>query len=242
MTESTQPTTFNPRAHELLEAFIAQGFCDGAGKNGEVCIMQAINLAERGLSDAKGIGDITDTADCVATAAREFAIRMNDAAGYYWYGGGWSSKAARGKGLAKLAHALLGSRGVDAAAWKRAVARRFIMEILPIAARKLAELKRYEPSKSALLGAARRVEEEGTREAARAVGDAARAARREADSRPPAVADAVADAAAADAVAWLVKYREAYAPQRDAILTRCANIAADELEISKAARDAKVSA
>src|SRR5262245_16169547 len=110
--------TLDPRAHDLLDGLLSHGLCRGTGTNaaGTFCVMEAINLAERGLSARKGMRDITDSASCVAESCRRVAIRLNDASGYYWFSYGWSSDAARAKGLTKLAHALLGSHGIDEAA------------------------------------------------------------------------------------------------------------------------------
>src|SRR5689334_9547396 len=107
------PITFpDTTIHRVFDHLLAKGLKSGAGNahaDGEYCVMQAINLAENGLTPGKGIREITDDASCVADRPRRLAIRLNDRP--------WSSNEARAAGLRELGHALIGSKGINETAW-----------------------------------------------------------------------------------------------------------------------------
>ena len=91
MTALTFPDT---TIHRVFDSLLAKGLCHGTGAAhglGDYCILQALQLAERGLTPSKGIRDITDTATCVADRPRKLAIRLNDRAWSRTRRGRWAS-------------------------------------------------------------------------------------------------------------------------------------------------------
>lgn len=73
-----------------LPRFFDNGLSSGVkNDDGQVCVMAAIMAVEHGLGPD---GIVTDTADCVGSAVRAFAIRLNDAA--------WSSPSAHSAAFA----------------------------------------------------------------------------------------------------------------------------------------------
>jgi len=165
--------------HRVLDSLLSKGLCSGTGDAKEIghyCIVQAINLAENGLTPSKGIRTITDEATCVAARVRRFAIRLNDR--------NWSANEARAEGMRALGHALIGSAGIDEQAWADQLGRRYIVKALPEILTALSKLKYYAPDAEALLSAARRCQEEGTRDAARFARHVGYAARSTDAARP----------------------------------------------------------
>jgi hypothetical protein len=125
-----------------------------------------------------------DDPACVARAVRSLKICLNDK--------NWSSKAARAKGLRRLALAQLGSAGVvDDHEFAKRVAELAIRKCVPAALRSAASIQKDPAHKSAMLQAASRCEKEGSREAAIEGKNAAYAA-----SAASAAAAAAANAAA----------------------------------------------
>ena len=212
----------DPAVRERFEEIVSRGLCSGLKSYDSVCIMGAVNIAARGLSFEKGIADVTDSADCASPRASRFAILLNDKS--------WSSKQVRAAGLRNLGLALLGSKGIDEDAWARNFCARFIKEILPITFRRVASLKAFEGDTIVgELQAAADTFAAGTPDVARAAAEVARKAREIAWRIRQKHLRTYADAAAAAAF-WVLS-----SPERDGVLTRIANIAAEELEFAKAA-------
>jgi hypothetical protein len=107
-------------ASRVLE-IVDKGLAFGMGKqvSGEMCVEAAVCYA-LGLPHG-------DNPPCVGDAVREFKIRLNDAS--------WSSKAARAKGLRRVAVAQLGSDTIDQGAFARIVALETVRQVLPKALR-----------------------------------------------------------------------------------------------------------
>ena len=183
---------------------VDQGLSKGVGTRkkgdvqGEMCVEAAVCYA-LGLEHG-------DDPGCVSAPLRALKIRLNDS--------NWSSKAARAKGLRRLALAQLGSKGhLDDKEFVRRVVDHAIRKSVPSALRIAASVIKDEKHKAALCETANRCEKEGTREAAqdaRAIArDAAAAAAAAAyaayaayAAADDAAADAYADDAAADAYAY----------------------------------------
>jgi hypothetical protein len=181
---------------------VDKGLSSGLGvrRPGEFCVEAAVCYA---LDLPHG-----DDPGCVAPALRSLKIALNDR--------NWSSRAARAKGLRRLAVAQLGSKGhLDEAEFRTRIVDLAFRKSVPAALRSAAAICKDEKHKAALCEAANRCERDGTQQAvidARAVAkaadadadaaaDAAAAAYAAADA--DADADAVADAAAdADAAAY----------------------------------------
>jgi len=203
-----------PLVRHLLETVDA-GLVHGLGKPipGQMCVEAAISFA---LGEPHGDGP-----SCVEPAVRAGKIRLNDARG-------WSSNQARAKGLRSVAIAQLGSLGVvDPKRYVTRLAELTIRQIVPIAVR--AAAKRNPKHGEALLAAALRCEQEGTRESCIAARDVARNARDAAAAAYAASADAAAAAAAyaADAAAAAAAYAAAaYAASADAAADAAAYAAA----------------
>ena len=161
-----------PMVRKLLEV-VDQGLVQGLGipEPGKLCVEAAISYA---LGEPH-----SDGPSCVEQDVRQSKIALNDAPG-------WSSDAARAKGLRAVAIAQLGSRGVvDGQRYLALLAEKVIRRIVPIAMR--AAAAKNPKHAAALEAAAVRCEQEGTLESARAAHAAAYAA----------YADAAAYAAAA---------------------------------------------
>jgi hypothetical protein len=123
--------------------------------------------------------------DVVSPALRTLKITLNDSQ--------WSSNAARTNGLKRLSVLQLGTdTGFNEMEFTKRVAEMVIRKIVPIALRKAAEIHPNENHRIALLAAADRCEQEGTKDAARAAAAAADAATYAAAA---AAARAAADAA-----------------------------------------------
>ena len=143
-----------------LTEIISHGLIAGLGSAapGHMCIEAAVCLA---------LGEpFSDSPSCVAKPDREFAININDCS--------WSSPEARAHALLPLALAQLETAGTDRTAWVKALAEGVIRKIVPMALRAAARLNPAHTS--SLEDAARRCEEEGTKEAAHAANAAAYAA------------------------------------------------------------------
>ena len=181
------------QARKVLSVIDA-GLCCGKGvpTPGQMCVEAAV---------CYGLGlPFGDDPECVEPAIRSFKISLNDR--------GWSSPAARAKGLRRIGIAQLGSRGtVDGKEFITRLAERVIRVIVPIALE--AAAVRNPKHAGALRAAGERCKAEGTKSAAYAANAAAD------------VAD-VADAAAYAAYA-------AAAAKRDEIYTLCADLAVEVL-------------
>ena len=197
-------TITEPLVRHLLETVDA-GLVHGLGKPipGQMCVEAAISFA---LGEPHGDGP-----SCVEPAVRDGKIRLNDARG-------WSSDQARAKGLRGVAIAQLGSLGVvDPKRYVTRLAELTIRQIVPIAVR--AAAKRNPKHGEALLAAALRCEQEGTRESCIAARDVARNAR--------AAAYAAAYAADADYAADAATYAADYAADAATYAADAAAAAAD---------------
>lgn len=199
-----------PIARKIL-AVVDAGLVNGKGvpEPGKMCVEAAVCFAF-GLPHG-------DDPPCVGSSVRSFKIRLNDF--------NWSSKAARAKGMRKIAVAQVGSDQIDQAKFRRLLQIGTIKKILPIALRATAqtnqkyavELERF----------AAQCETTGTKESAIEARDFCYKI-----CRGGGVAYA-ADAAAADAyaAAAYAAATEKYSPgKRDEILTISADIALDVLK------------
>lgn len=175
-------------ALKVLE-IVDQGLSNGLGnaKPGEMCVEAAVCFA-LGLPHG-------DDPKCVSPALRSLKIRLNDSH--------WSSKAARAKGLRRLAVAQLGSLGhLDDKVFAKRCAELAIRTSVPEAFRAAARIQKTPEDRDALLAAALRCEKEGTRDAALSAREVARGVRKHAAAAFAAAAYAAAAAAyAADAYA-----------------------------------------
>ena len=195
-------------AARVLEV-VDQGLSSGLGvaKPGEMCVEAAVCFA-LGLPHS-------DNPPCVGSAVRAFKIALNDSA--------WSSKAARAKGLRRLAIAQLGSDTIDQTEFATKVAIGMVNKILPIALR-AANLETH------AVACENAVDlptcEEAAEAAARAAAMAAARAAAMAAMAARAAARAAAMAEAAEAAAWAAAARE------DEILTIAAEIAVEALQDS----------
>jgi hypothetical protein len=190
----------------------------GTPTPGQMCIEAAVCYA-LGLPHG-------DDPKCVASAVQWYKITVNDSE--------WSSKAARGRGMRRVAIAQLGSDQINERRFADIVARLTIQRILPVALRAVAR-RASDPRKSTLLAAAVRCETEGTEDVAidyiRAisipVAEAVYAARRAAER---AVKENTASSAAnyaADAAKLATFVRGVNA---DRVLTMAAEIAVEALQ------------
>ncbi len=139
------------------------GLSNGVGnpKPGEMCVEAAVCYA-LGLPHG-------DDPGCVAPALRSLKIRLNDS--------NWSSKAARAKGLRRLAVAQLGSKDhLDEKEFRKRVVDYALRVSVPQALRSAASIQKDMKHKLALCEAANRCEKEGTGEAARQAKEIAYAA------------------------------------------------------------------
>ena len=185
-----------------FDAILGRGLSNGVGDPaGQMCIEAAI-CATLGL-------DHSDDPGCVASAVRRFKINLNDS--------GWSSPAARAKGLRDLGLAQLGSLGVVADAdFAAGISKRTIQVLIPKLFREL-----FQGDKE-LLAAADRCEKGGSADAADAAAYAARAAYAAARA-----ADAAAYAARAAYAAAYAAARAAYAAYAAYAADAAARAAAD---------------
>lgn len=142
-----------------LDAILDRGLSSGLGERGkQVCV-------EAALCEALGLPH-GDDPGCVATAVREYKIRLNDA--------GWSSPAARASGMRNLAIAQIGSLGtVDDVEFASRLAEKTIRVLIPALFRDL--LSDFQ----SCMEAAARCESEGT---AKAANTACALAQREAEA------------------------------------------------------------
>jgi hypothetical protein len=208
------------------------GLSEGVGKPepGQMCVEAAVCYA-LGLPHG-------DDPKCVSQALRRLKINLNDSK--------WSSNAARGRGLRRLAVAQLGSAGVlDEREFAKRCAELAVRKMVPLALRAAASIQKHATHKQKLIDAANRCEKDGTREAAlegktaaaTAAYDAADAAANAADAAYAAAnaADAAYDAAAYAAYAAANAATAAYAAAnaRDKILS---DFAEDVVQILVALR------
>ncbi len=179
------------QARKVLSVIDA-GLCYGKGvpTPGHMCVEAAV---------CYGLGlPFGDDPECVEPAIRLFKISLNDR--------GWSSPAARAKGLRRIGIAQLGSRGtVDGNEFVTRLAEKVIRVIVPIAME--AAAVRNPKHADALRAAGERCKAEGTKDAASAAASAA--------------------ANAADAAAYAAD--GASAAKRVEIYTMCADLAVDVL-------------
>jgi hypothetical protein len=162
---------------------VDQGLSSGLGvqKPGQMCVEAAVCYA-LGLPHG-------DDPQCVSPSLRSLKIRLNDSE--------WSSKAARAKGLRRLAVAQLGSKGAfDEIDFAKQLADLACRISVPIALRAAASVHKDPKHRDAMLKAADRCEISPSREAAYAAYAAADAAS--------------AATAAADAAAYSAAYAAAY--------------------------------
>jgi hypothetical protein len=142
---------------------VDKGLSSGLGirEPGEFCVEAAVCYA---LDLPHG-----DDPGCVAPALRSLKIALNDRP--------WSSRAARAKGLRRLAVAQLGSKGhLDEAEFRTRIVDLALRKSVPSALRSAASICKDEKHKAALCEAANRCERDGTQQAvidARAVAKAA---------------------------------------------------------------------
>jgi hypothetical protein len=189
----------------------------GTPKPGQMCIEAAVCYA-LGLPHG-------DDPNCVADAVKWYKITVNDS--------GWSSKAARARGMRRVAIAQLGSDQIDERRFAEIVVRLTIQRILPVALRAAAR-QASQPHKSRLRAMAVRCETEGTEDVAidyiRAisipVADVVYSARRAAEH---AVKENTRSAAnhAADAAKYAARVHGVNA---DRVLTMAAEIAVEALQ------------
>src|SRR5688572_15091398 len=142
----------NEIATKVLEDVDA-GLCHGIGNPvpGQMCVEAAVCYA-MGLPHS-------DEPSCVSPALRQLKVSVSDK--------GWSSIAARAKGLRRLALAQLGSAGaLDEVEFIGRVNRLAVTSCAARALRSAAAVQKSGEHKSALLAAAERCEREGSREAA----------------------------------------------------------------------------
>lgn len=141
-------------------ATVDAGLVKGIGepKPGAMCVEAAVCYA-MGLPHS-------DEPDCVSRAIRDLNILLNDA--------GWSSNAARAKGMRRLVLAQLGSAGaVDDVEFAKRVAELSIHMNVPAALRAAASIHPYAHHKGALVDAAIICERDGTEASARSARSAA---------------------------------------------------------------------
>ena len=178
-----------------LLSVVDAGLSSGMGKPipGQMCVEAAVCYA-LGLPHG-------DDPKCVDPVLRSLKIRLNDS--------NWSSKAARAKGLRRLAVIQLGSKGVlDQKQFAMKLADLACRTSVPIALRAAASIHKDPTHKAALLEAANRCEASPNREAAEHAKKMAQSA--SADAYASADADAYASASA-DASAYAYAYASAYA-------------------------------
>src|SRR5262245_10924531 len=131
------------RVLEVVDAGLSEGL--GEPLPGEMCVEAAVCFA---LDLPHG-----DEPQCVAPALRSLKIRLNDSR--------WSSNAARGKGLRRLAVAQLGSKDhLDEREFVRRCAELVISTCVPAALRAAASVHKDAQHRNALLAAADRCETE----------------------------------------------------------------------------------
>ena len=106
------------KVRDTVDAGLVKGM--GNPIPGQMCVEAAVNYA-MGLPHG-------DNPSCVGGTVRNFKIALNDSQG-------WTSDAARAKGLRRVAIAQLGSDKLDQAEFAKALALETIRQILPIALR-----------------------------------------------------------------------------------------------------------
>jgi hypothetical protein len=179
------------KVRDTVDAGLSHG--KGQPVPGQMCVEAAVCFA-MGLPHG-------DNPTCVAPVLRYLKIGLNDRQ--------WSSKAARAKGLRRLAVAQLGSAGhLDEQEFRRRVVDMTIRRSVPSALRSAAKVNPQHAE--ALEAAAVRCDQEGTRESARNANDVARKVRADAAAYAAYAAYAYA-AAAADAAAYAAYAAYAYA-------------------------------
>lgn len=174
-------------ARKVVEV-VDQGLCSGVGKPvpGQMCVEAAVCYAQ-GLPHG-------DSPSCVGEAVRRFKISLNDK--------GWSSNAARAKGLRRVAVAQLGSDQIDQREFAKEVALQVTKQLLPIALRAVAKLNpAHEGSlEASALACEALTAFDGVRKVAQAAQSVATAARGYALAADAAASAAYADAATRDGV------------------------------------------
>ena len=143
-------------------ATVDAGLVRGMGNPvaGEMCVEAAVCFA-LGLPHS-------DEPPCVGAAVRALKINLNDQS--------WSSNEARAKGMRRIAIAQLGSVDIDQVVFATMVAEQVIRQIVPIGLRAAASVQKKQEHKDALEEAAKRCEDEGTKDAAADAANAANAA------------------------------------------------------------------
>jgi hypothetical protein len=197
---------------------IDAGLVHGVGvqEPGKMCVEAAVCYA-LGLPHG-------DDPGCVSEPLRSLKIRLNDS--------GWSSNAARAKGLRRLGLAQLGSKdALDESEFRRRVVELAIRKCVPAALRAAASVHKDPKHRAALNAAANTCESEANRASALEARQIAAAACAAANAAACAAADAAAYAAAyayaADAAAYAANAAanaaaRAAAAKRDAALAEFA--------------------
>jgi hypothetical protein len=197
-----------------LLSVVDAGLSSGMGNPtpGQMCVEAAVCYA-LGLPHG-------DDPQCVAPTLRSLKIRLNDS--------NWSSKAARAKGLRRLAVIQLGSKGhLNGPEFAKRLADLACRTSVPIALRAAASIHKDPKHKAALLEAANRCETSPNREAAEYAREIARSASASADASADASASA---SASADAYAYASASASAYAyayASADASASASADASAD---------------
>ena len=188
------------KVRDTVDAGLVKG--KGNPIPGQMCVEAAVNYA-MGLPHG-------DNPSCVGSAVRNFKIVLNDAQG-------WTSNAARAKGLRRVAIAQLGSDKLDQVEFSKALALETIRQILPIALRNVGvHHPRLATEFDALASGC---------EAATNLVDAKNAARTSAFAAHAACPAAYAAIAAAYDVAYAAAYTARAHANPDKILTLAAEIA-----------------
>ncbi len=207
---------------KIVDAGLVSGM--GKAEPGKMCVEAAVNYA---MGAPHG-----DQPACVAPALRRLKIALNDK--------GWSTPAARAKGLRRLAIAQLGSAGVlDEKEFSRRIARLAIQTCVPQALRAAARLFKGD-KKDKLLNAADLCERDPTIENARAARSAAYAAHAAANAANAAYAASYAAYAASNAADAAAHAAAAYAAAAYAAADAAAHAA--DAYVAAYARDTSLAA
>lgn len=100
---------------DVVDCGLSSGL--GGPRPGEMCVEAAVCYA-MGMPHG-------DSPSCVGDVVRKYKLQINDAR--------WSSKAARAKGMRRVAIAQLGSNKIDQAAFARLIVLEAIRQLLPVA-------------------------------------------------------------------------------------------------------------
>ncbi len=217
---------------EVVDAGLVRGV--GEPKPGQMCVEAAVCYA-LGLPHG-------DDPQCVSHALRSLKIALNDKA--------WSSDAARGQGLRRLALAQLGSRDhLDDVEFTKRVTTMTIRVLVPLALRVAADKHPDDKHKITMRAAADECERNPVKAAANAAANAADTAADAAAYTAAYAADTAANAAdtaanaadaaayAADAAANAAAYAAAYAANAAAYAAAYAAYAARDKVLDQFAEE-----